>query len=50
MIQEYAVYIKFCVFYKVNIFILFHNYTSVGGLLVPDGIIRPVVSASALTW
>jgi hypothetical protein len=21
-----------------------------GGLLVPDGIIRPVVSASALTW
>ena len=25
-------------------------HTSAGGLLVPDGIIRPVVSASALTW
>ena len=24
--------------------------TSAGGLLVPDGIILPVVSASALTW
>ena len=24
--------------------------TSAGGLLVPEGIIRPVVSASALTW
>jgi hypothetical protein len=24
--------------------------TSVGGLFVPDGIIRPEVSASALTW
>ena len=24
--------------------------TSAGGLLVPVGIIRPVVSASALTW
>ena len=24
--------------------------TSVGGLLVPEGIIRPVVSASELTW
>ena len=24
--------------------------TTVGGLFVPDGIIRPEVSASALTW
>ena len=24
--------------------------TSAGGVLVPEGIIRPVVSASALTW
>jgi hypothetical protein len=24
--------------------------TSAGGILVPEGIIRPVVSASALTW
>jgi hypothetical protein len=24
--------------------------TSAGGLLVPEGIIRPVVSVSALTW
>jgi hypothetical protein len=24
--------------------------TSAGGLLVPEGIIRPVVSASALSW
>ena len=31
---------------------MYYNWvdTSVGGLLVTDGIIRPVVSASALTW
>jgi hypothetical protein len=32
--------------------IMYYNWvdTSDGGLLVPDGIIRPLVSSSALTW
>ena len=38
----------------VNLISTFYYYhwvdTSAGGLLVPEGIIRPVVSASALTW
>ena len=34
---------------------IWYNYyhwidTSAGGLLIPEGIIRPVVSASALAW
>jgi hypothetical protein len=37
-----------------HVYISFYYYhwvdTTAGGLLVPDGIIRPVVSASAQTW
>ena len=41
------------VFSKLDIYVfvlLSLVYTSAGGLLVLEGIIRPVVSVSALTW
>jgi hypothetical protein len=40
------------VFIALYIYVFYYVHwfdTSAGGLLVPDGIIRPVVSASALT-
>jgi hypothetical protein len=40
-----------CARLDVFVFIFYHWVnTSVGGLIVPEGIIRPVVGVSALTW
>jgi hypothetical protein len=40
-------------YHYLNIYVIYYYYwvdTSAGGLQVPEGIIRPVVGASALTW
>ena len=45
--------VKFVVHNKTDIYHFFYHHwanTSAGGLLVPDGIILPVVSVLALTW
>jgi len=39
---HYIWYLRFYYYHWVD--------TSAGGLLVPEGIIRPVVSAATLTW
>jgi hypothetical protein len=36
-----------CTNFDIYVFI---TLTSAGGLLIPEGVIRPVVSVSALTW
>ena len=48
LFQKRAVRHKF----DIYVFIYYHHWadTSVGGLLVPECIIQPVVSVSALTW
>ena len=35
---------------NLDIYVYSWSDTSAGGLLVPKGVIRPAVSASALTW
>ena len=51
---EYLLFLMDCIDINFSVIISSDIYdwvnTSAGGVLVPQGIIRPVVSASALTW